>query len=888
MSKLSHDIEQSSLWRATLGSRNSDEYAAQRERLRTAFTRFREHAGHLAEQIRQDMPTLTVHDVTHLDALWEIASIIVGDAYQLTPAEGFVLGGAILLHDLGMSVAATPGGMAAIVADVRWADIVTFHYRAAFERKPTAEEVLNPPPAILSRALFEILRQLHAENAEKLAFTSYRSSDGSELFMLEDTEVRQALGQVMGRIAHSHWWTISDVEKQFARVIGPPSWCPPSWTVDPLKIACILRTADAAHVDARRAPTFLKAVTSLPTASEDHWRFQEKLAKPYRRDDSLVFTSTRPFALCDAVAWWLCLDTLRMVDRELRGVDSLFADKGYPRFATHHVAGVDHPERLASYVQTHGWLPINAMVHVTDLPNIIKSLGGDALYGERPQVALRELIQNGCDAVRARRLFEGRDEQFGSVTISLVETSGEHWLEVTDTGVGMSRRVLTEFLLDFGTSFWGSPQMQEEFPGLLTTSFKSTGKYGVGFFSVFMIADQVQVRTRRSDAAAADTLVLEFASGLRGRPILRFADLSERLRDGGSVIRLKLKSAPSASGGLLDRGESSISLAALVRTLAPAVDVSLLVNEKGTCAAAVAANDWLNVPGHELLGRVGRSRIRDEVDDARWQELSERAGPNMRLLQGEDGQVYGRACISVGYARRGSRHSFDFEGSVCVGGLEACGLNGIAGILIGEPVRASRDAARPTVPDNVLQRWAEEQAELVPALWADPDDQAACAQYIRICGGHTRNLPIAKNKELWLSSKQITEIAARLDLVVILDDFAGEYELKHLATFKLDENVFVTRASGLPGLLQGGPSRLAWPRDIQTSFTHGSGRTYDTLAGAVVAAVADAWGIALGDLIAERDLVREKGIRVGLDGDREILVQAISIKRPSGTPDPRS
>lgn len=89
---------------------------------------------------------------------------------------------------------------------------------------------------------------------------------------------------------------------------------------------------------------------------------------------------------------------------------------------------------------------------------MIRSLGGEALYGRNPQVPLRELIQNACDAVRARRTFEGRGPAFGSVTVSLTEKSADDcWLEVSDTGVGMSQRVLTDFLLDFGKSFWGSP-----------------------------------------------------------------------------------------------------------------------------------------------------------------------------------------------------------------------------------------------------------------------------------------------------------------------------------------------------------------------------------------------------------------------------------------------
>lgn len=43
-------------------------------------------------------------DGTHLDALWETVDLAAGDAFALNPLEAYVLGGAILLHDLGLSV----------------------------------------------------------------------------------------------------------------------------------------------------------------------------------------------------------------------------------------------------------------------------------------------------------------------------------------------------------------------------------------------------------------------------------------------------------------------------------------------------------------------------------------------------------------------------------------------------------------------------------------------------------------------------------------------------------------------------------------------------------------------------------------------------------------
>jgi hypothetical protein len=523
--------------------------------LRAAFSTFRQRAGLLSGEIRRDLPQLTLHDLSHIDALWETASTILGEGYSLTPTEGFVLGGAFLLHDLGMALPSVDGGIGALKADPRWADLVTYEYQTSFDREPSVDEISNPEEEIYNRVLLSLLQQIHAANAERLVFTAFApGNDADPIHLMDDPELRQAFGRVIGRVAHSHWWTLSELEKQFQRTMGAPHWCPRDWTVDPLKVACVLRCADAAQIDARRAPTFLKALSELPSTSAGHWTFEEKLNKPYLEEDALVFTTGHAFSMSEASAWWLCLETLRMVDRELGSVDALFADKGSLRFAARRVAGVEEPERLVSYIQTDGWLPINATIHVTDLPRVIKSVGGEELYGKHPEVALRELIQNASDAVHARRIYERRPADYGAVCVSLSKSSDvSHWLEVRDDGIGMSKRVLTSFLLDIGRPFWGSAEMQREFPGLLSSGIKQIGKYGIGFFSVFMLAEHVQVITRRSDAAAKDTLVLEFSKGLKGRPILREANSTEQLIDGGTRIRLKLQVAPCAGGGLLHR-----------------------------------------------------------------------------------------------------------------------------------------------------------------------------------------------------------------------------------------------------------------------------------------------------------------------------------------------
>src|SRR5687767_15124617 len=94
--------EQTRLWVESLASRAGDDpHQAARDRLRNSYRGFRERAAVVANEIQQELREFTVHDVSHLDALWEIADLIAGRGVPLNPAEAFVFGGVILLHDLG-------------------------------------------------------------------------------------------------------------------------------------------------------------------------------------------------------------------------------------------------------------------------------------------------------------------------------------------------------------------------------------------------------------------------------------------------------------------------------------------------------------------------------------------------------------------------------------------------------------------------------------------------------------------------------------------------------------------------------------------------------------------------------------------------------------------
>lgn len=880
MSELPRTIIESRIWSSTLGGASTEDPRAS---LIAVFKEFRERAAHLATKIQADLPDLTVHDVTHLDALWEIASTIVGGDVQFTPTEAFVLGGAFLLHDLAMSVAAIPGGIEAISRDPKWIDHVYAEYQRLCHRAPVASEIANPTPEVRRGALFQYLRRVHAERAEVLASQPVSTNDGSDKYLIENERLRHAFGGLIGRIARSHWWPVSELARHFPTDKNPPPGFPRDWKVDPLKLACILRLADAAHLDARRAPMFLRAISDLTPSSEQYWRFQEKLDQVGRENDALTFTSS-VFNSSEASAWWLCYDALCMVDGELRRVDALLAaDPLRRRFAARRVAGVDLPERLVEYVLTDGWLPVDAKVHVSDLPLLIKTLGGDELYGQNPQIVIRELVQNACDAIRARRTRPGHSTSFGQVIVALKDDDGPI-LEVTDNGIGMSRRVLTESLLDFGHTFWGSSEMLEEIPGLLSSSFRATGKYGIGFFSVFMVTDKLQISTRRWDSALSDTLVLEFGSGLAARPILRPAHVNEQLADAGTRVRLWLRHGHQDRGGLLNAGyvNPSWSLGDVCQHLCPAIDVDLFVQEDNEAVKIVTNRDWQKVDGEELVSRIHR-RVHGQVINPRIdQVLRKQAAQNLRPLIDDTDNIVGRAAITYGQGFPGYFHqSSPLQGVVTVGGLRACEIN-ICGVLVGEPQRASRDAAEPIVSAARLKVWAEEQADLVPLVWEAPEDQAACAQSIRLCGGYTKNLPIASYQKQWVSAKQIAEMVDIPDTVIIVDNYMEHSYLARVGDYSLHDNVFVTIANGITHILHT-PAVGPWPDLSNCAFIRAPrySRPVLELAGAVIESLATAWRVAYSAIAAANSLEAQNDVEFGMVQGNPYRHQGIIVSKPT-------
>ena len=683
------EYESTRLWRESLGPEAGVTDTENRDRLRTELDETRARALAIAEEIQSDLPEFTVHDADHLDALWLLAEEIGGNGLKFNPAEAFVFGIVVLLHDLGLAVAAYPGGIEELRDSTEWRDALGLELRRKLGHAPSAGERAAADEDLVSAADRTVLRERHASQAFNIAQVALGEGDEKE-YLVADEELRSIFGHLSGQLAASHWWPVPEL-RRFAETYLAAAELPGGWPVDALKLACLLRLADYSHLDSRRAPKLRRLIQQPSGGSLLHWNMQERLARPTVAGTRLRYQGTRPFGRDESEAWWLAFDMLSAADEEMRQVDSLLQDLGRATFAISGVIGAGDPGRLRESVETSGWEPVDARLKVSDVTALVRKLGGSNLYGKDPLVPLRETIQNGRDAILARRALNP-DRAGGSIGVSLTELD-EKWLrvEIADDGVGMAPEVLSGPLLDFGRSLWKEAEIRRLIPGLAASGFEPTGRFGIGFFSVFMWERPVRVRSRFYLSAAEDTFVLEFPQGLSRRALLRRASTQEQLMEPGTVVGFDVRDTARKDERRL-REEADVLLGRLCPTLA----VDLLLAEDLGHRRIVEGEDWRDLEPATLLERTG----------------SEPTGPEatrVRPLHGENGEMVGRAVAvpPVLYL------SGALPGVVTVGGLEARRGGGFKGVFLGGRPNLARSTAGPLVSSDEVARWASEQAELL-------------------------------------------------------------------------------------------------------------------------------------------------------------------------------
>ena len=127
-----------------------------------------------------------------------------------------------------------------------------------------------------------------------------------------------------------------------------------------------------------------------------------------------------------------------------------------------------------------------------------------SLYSNR-EIFLRELISNASDAIDKHRFAAVQDntlaEGVGEYQIHVEIDSDAKTVTIADNGIGMTREDVIEHLGTIAKS--GTATFLEQLSGDDKKDSQLIGQFGVGFYSSFIVADRVEVITRKAGTAEA-------------------------------------------------------------------------------------------------------------------------------------------------------------------------------------------------------------------------------------------------------------------------------------------------------------------------------------------------------------------------------------------------
>jgi molecular chaperone HtpG len=166
-----------------------------------------------------------------------------------------------------------------------------------------------------------------------------------------------------------------------------------------------------------------------------------------------------------------------------------------------------------------------------------------SLYTNK-DIFLRELISNASDACDKLRYEASQNPELSNntplkITISTDEKAGT--ITITDNGIGMSKNELIENLGTIAKS--GTQNFLEKLTGDAKKDMMLIGQFGVGFYSSFMVADEVTVISRK----AGEKEVCTWKSSGNGEFTIEKSSVK---MDPGTMIELKLRAGEE---GYLDK-----------------------------------------------------------------------------------------------------------------------------------------------------------------------------------------------------------------------------------------------------------------------------------------------------------------------------------------------
>ncbi|MDL5158122.1 molecular chaperone HtpG [Actinomycetospora termitidis] len=239
-----------------------------------------------------------------------------------------------------------------------------------------------------------------------------------------------------------------------------------------------------------------------------------------------------------------------------------------------------------------------------------------SIYSDK-DVFLRELISNASDALDKLRMESYRDKDLGVDTsdlhVELRTDSAARTITIADNGIGMSRDdvvTLIGTIAKSGTAETLAKLREAQASGSEEVTAELIGQFGIGFYSSFMVADRVEMTTRR---AGTDGGVHWESAGEGTYELSEVADAPQ-----GTSITVHLK-AEDAEDNLHDYADPAVVKRIVKRysdfitwpiLLNPTADGAVVEGAEEEDSEQEASNEPIN--SRKALWARPRSEVSDE------------------------------------------------------------------------------------------------------------------------------------------------------------------------------------------------------------------------------------------------------------------------------------
>jgi molecular chaperone HtpG len=209
-----------------------------------------------------------------------------------------------------------------------------------------------------------------------------------------------------------------------------------------------------------------------------------------------------------------------------------------------------------------------------------------SLYSEK-EIFLRELISNAsdaCDRLRYAALTEpALAEGDAEYRVVLTPDKKARTLTIADNGVGMNRDELIENLGTIARS--GTAAFMSQLSGDSRKDMSLIGQFGVGFYSAFMVAERVEVRSRK----AGETEGWRWVSDGKGE--FTIEPLADAARGAAIVVHLR-----EGEDEYLD----PMRLRRIVHTYSDHIGLPIVLNDSGKEETINTASALWTRPRNEI------------------------------------------------------------------------------------------------------------------------------------------------------------------------------------------------------------------------------------------------------------------------------------------------